>query len=49
MLLVSKKVDFNRRYAIVFEKSETRDNLVENGLDVGDVHLTFAYHKKKRV
>ena len=42
-----QKVDFNRRFAIVFNNDEARDRLVCNGISYNDVHVSFSYHKKK--
>ena len=42
-----QEVDFNGRYVIVFWNNETRDRLVENGIDIDGVNVTFAYHPKK--
>ena len=42
-----QKVDFSGRFAIVFKNTQTRDRLVENGINVNGIHVNFAYHRKK--
>ena len=39
---VFQKVYFNRRFAIVVEYANTRDLLVEKGLNLNGVHIIFA-------
>ena len=42
-----QKVDFNRRIALVIEDNKIRDFLVERGLKVNGIHVTFAYHRRR--
>ena len=42
-----QRVDFNRKYALVFKNDRTRDLLVDEGLNVNGVHVNFAYHRRK--
>ena len=42
-----QKVSFSQRFAIVFKNTQTRDQLVENGINVNGIHVNFAYHCKK--
>ena len=42
-----QKVEFNRRFPVVFNNTQTRDRLVENGINVNGIHVNFAYHRKK--
>ena len=40
-----QKVDFNRRFAVVFKSVQKMEHLVENGINVAGVHVNFAYHR----
>ena len=42
-----QRIDFNRRYALVFNNYEVRDHLVQHGLDINGIHITFGYHKRR--
>ena len=42
-----QKVDFNRRFAVVFKSVQKMDHLIENGINVAGVHVNSAYHRKK--
>ena len=42
-----QKADFICRFAVVFKNTQTRDRLVENGINVNGIHVNFAYHRKK--
>ena len=42
-----QKVDFSRRFAIVMEDAELRDQLVEQGLDIDGKHVMFAHHRRR--
>ena len=42
-----QKVDYNCRFALVVESGHVRDLLIESGIDVDGIHITFAYHKKR--
>ena len=46
-LTAIQRVKYNVMYALASDKFNALQDLVINGLDVGDVHLTFTYHKKK--
>ena len=46
-LTAIQRVKFNVMYALASDKFNVLQDLVINGLDVGDVHLTFTYHKKR--
>ena len=43
-----QKVDFSRRFAVVFKNSQTRDRLVENGINVNGIHVNFGITVKRR-
>ena len=49
LLTAIQRVKYNVMYALVSEDFTVLENLVLHGLDVGEVHLTFFYHKKKYV
>ena len=42
-----QKVDFNCRFAVVVESTKYRDLLVERGLNINGVHVSFGYHKRR--
>ena len=42
-----QRVDYNRRFALVFNRPEPRDHLVEHGLDTGGKYVQFGYHKRR--
>ena len=42
-----QKVDINRRIALVIEDNKIRDLLVERGLKVNEIDVTFAYHRRR--
>ena len=42
-----QKVDFNRRIALVIDDNKIRDLLVERGLKVNGIHVTFACHRRR--
>ena len=42
-----QRVDYNRRFALVFNRPEPRDHLVEHGLDIGGKHVQFGYQKRR--
>ena len=44
-----QKVKYGVMYALASDNLRVLENLVVNGLNVGDVHLTFKYHKIKVV
>ena len=46
-LTAIQRVKYNVMYALASDKFNVLQDLLINGLDVGDVHLTFTYHKKK--
>ena len=42
-----QRIDYNRRYALVFNNSEARDHLVLHGLDINGIHINFGYNKRR--
>ena len=46
-LTAIQRVKYSVMYALASDNFDVLQELVINGLDVGDVHLTFTYHKKK--
>ena len=48
-LTAIQRVKYNVMYALASDNFTVLEGLVLNGLNVGDVHLTFFYHKKKYV
>ena len=42
-----QKVDFHRRYTVVFNDPVLRDRLVVNGLNIDGSHVGFAYHQRR--
>ena len=42
-----QRVDYDRRFALVFNLAELRDHLVEHGLDIEGKHVQFGYHKRR--
>ena len=42
-----QRADYNGRFALVFNRLEPRDHLVEHGMDIGDKHVQFGYHKRR--
>ena len=42
-----QRIAYNRRYALVFNNSETRDHLVLHSLDINGIHINSEYHKRR--
>ena len=42
-----QKVDFGRRFALVFDDPDLRDRLVTNGLTIDGTHVMFNYHRRR--
>ena len=42
-----QKVDFGRRFALVFDDPDLRDRLVTNGLTIDGTHVIFNYHRRR--
>ena len=42
-----QKVDFGRRFALVFDDPDLRDRLVTSGLTIDGTHVMFNYHRRR--
>ena len=42
-----QRVDYNRRFALAFNRREPRDYLVQHGLDIKGKHVQFGCHKRR--